>query len=66
MSRISRIHIEVTYGTYVGDLINILEDVKAIDTNASITLDSAGDLYFAVNKDLQEENEIKKINEGAR
>lgn len=60
MTRISRLHIEVTYGTNVQSLINVLEDVKEIDVNATITLDSVGDLYFAVNKTLKEEQELKQ------
>lgn len=50
MTKIDRIHIDVTYGTTVYKLISTLQEVADYDKNATIGLDSAYEINFDVNK----------------
>lgn len=54
MVRIDRIHIDIPYGTTIGQLINVLQEVADYDKDATVGLDSESELNFDVNKDWAE------------
>lgn len=60
MTKIDRIHIDVTYGTTVYQLISTLQEVADYDENATVWLDSADEIIFDVNKHLEEKQELKQ------